>query len=116
MYGMLCVYIMCVYMSTQPMIDVNLGPYVSVLLLSHFFSTSNFIPFFSHNKSHVLKCYFIKLTHECFASLYVGASKHAVSKEARRWKPWNWSYRQMAVSHHVSGEDQTWEHFSTPNE
>lgn len=30
---------------------VNLGPHVSVLLLSHLFSTSNFIPFFSHDKS-----------------------------------------------------------------
>lgn len=34
MYDVLCVYIMCVYMSTQPMVYVNLGPHVSVLLLS----------------------------------------------------------------------------------
>lgn len=57
MYDVLCVYIMCVYMSTQPMVYVNLGLHASVLLLSHLFSTSNFIPFFLHNKSHVLKCY-----------------------------------------------------------
>lgn len=55
-----------------------------------------FMPFFSHNKSPVLSCYLIKLTHEDFASLHVGTPKAgSTSAEVRSLILINWSWRRF---------------------